>query len=158
VKIHPTNDTDYELWVLIGETREAMFRARRRELAPNKVTPRHAAVLAIIKDLSTDASPTTISKRLLRETHSTSEILSRMEKIGYVTRCQHPSGGGSVRIKLTRKGLRAYHESYKRSVIHRIIGELSATEREQLSSCLNKLLLASLREIGASEPPFPLSR
>ena len=75
---------DFELWVLLRHTVDAMLRAREKELRKTGISRIQSAVLFIVKNIATPATPLAISRRLLREPHSTSELLSRMAKKGLV--------------------------------------------------------------------------
>lgn len=79
-------DQDYELWVLLHQPRDAVFKAREKELSPYGISTMQAAVLFIILAIGNEATPTEISRWLLREPHSVSNLLSRMEKEGLVTK------------------------------------------------------------------------
>jgi len=145
----------YELWVLLAQTREAMYKARHKELTKYNLSPRQSAVLFIIKALGDGVAPVEISRYLFREHHSVTELLSRMEKEGLVRKVKDLDKKGRVKIFLTPKGQQVYTHSMKRKSIKEIISCLSEEERQQLWSSLKKLRDNALKMAAVRELPFP---
>ena len=154
----PTEDRDYELWVLLTQARAALSRARRKELHRHNITTRQSAVLFVIQAIGGKATPGEIARWLLREPHSISELLSRMEKDGLVRKIKGLDKKNVVRIVLTEKGRKAYDKSVVRESIHEIMSSLSEEERQQLRSCLQKLRDKALSLLAMEQViPFPPS-
>jgi len=78
-----------------------------------------------------------------------------MEKEGLIRKVKDLDRKNLIRVVVTEKGQRAYEQSTKREVIHRIMSSLSEEERQQLSSCLQKLRSKALAEFDMERPPFP---
>ena len=155
----PFHDEDYDLWLLVAQVRQAMFRARRKELVQYNISPRQAAVLFAIQAIDGKATPAEISRWLFREPHSVSELLSRMEKRGLVRKVKDLKGKNLVRLVLTEKGCEAYYQSTKRESIHKIKSSLTEEERQQLRSCLQILRDKAVQVLRIEdEMPFPPSR
>jgi len=151
-----TEDKDYELWVLLTQAREAMYKARQHELRRYNLSPRQSAVLFIIRAIGDKVTPAEISRWLLRESHSVSEIISRMEKQGLLKKARDLDRKNLVRIELTKKGSEAYNQAIKRESIHKIMPALSDEERRQFSSTLRTIRDRALKESGKEiEVPFP---
>ena len=150
-------DEDYNLWVLVAQTRHAMFKARQEELIRYNIPARQAAVLFAIQAIGDKATPAEISRWLFRKSHSVSELLSRMEKQGLVKRVKDLDKRNLVRVTLTEKGREAYNQSTKRESIHKIMSSLSEEKRQQLRSCLQQLWDRALKELGVEKTrkPFP---
>jgi len=146
-------DEDYAVWILLGQTREAIYKARQRELKQYNITPRQAAILFSIETLNNNATPAEISRRLLREPHTVSELLSRMERRGLVRRVKDLDRKNMVRIVLTEKGREAYSQSTKRDSIHRIMSSLSKRGRQEFTSYLKTLRDTALQERGMDGEP-----
>jgi len=146
---------DYELWVLLAQTREAMYKARQKELTKYNISPRQSAVLSIIKALGDGVAPAEISRYLFREHHSVTELLGRMEKDGLVRKVKDEDKKGRVKIFLTPKGQQVYTHSMKRKSIKEIISCLSEEERQQLRSFLKRLRDNALKVAAVRELPFP---
>jgi DNA-binding MarR family transcriptional regulator len=130
------NDEFFTLWVLIAQTKDALLKARQKEYDSYSVGNERRAVLWGIKSYGGEASPVEISRLLLRELNSVSEMLKRMEK-----------------EKLIKK--------YYNEVDQRILAILSKKQREQLISYLWKIRKEALRELGIPEwhivfPPEPV--
>ena len=73
----------YELWVLLSETVDVVQKVRRKELQKYDISVEHARVLCAIEVIGDEATPTKISQLMLRELNSVSEIIGRMEKVGF---------------------------------------------------------------------------
>jgi len=148
-------DQYYRIWVLLAQTREAMLKARQKELAPYNLSPRQCAVLFYLQAINGKATPAEISRGLFRESHTISEILSRMEKQGLLKRVKDLSRKNLVRVELTEQGREAYNRSARRESIHKILSVLSSEERQQLELYLRRLRDKALRLINKKKPLFP---
>ena len=82
-------DQDYELAVLLTQARETMYKARKIELSEYGLSPRQSAALFMIQALGNRATTANIARYLLREPHSVSMILSRMEKDGLLKKVKN---------------------------------------------------------------------
>ena len=149
-------DKGYQLWVLLAQAREAMYKARQHELRRYNLSPRQSAVLFIIRAIGDKVTPAKISRWLLREPHSVSEIINRMEKQGLVKKVRDLDRKNLVRIELTEKGSEVYNQVIKRDSIHTIMSALSDEERRQFSSTLKTIRDRALKESGKElRTPFP---
>lgn len=150
-------DPDYKLSWLIMQTGHMLWWARRKELARFHSHPTQIAILFAAQALGNRTTPAEISRFLLREPHTISITLSKMERDGLITKVKDLDRKNLIRIALTDKGREAYKKSAERESIHRIMSYLSDEERRQLRSCLRKLLGEALRELRYDrEGPFPL--
>ena len=135
------NDQDYRLWVLLNQVRDAVLKARQKELDQYNISATQAATLLVIEAIGPKATATEISRRLFRKPHSVSGragILSRMEKKGLVMRLKDLHRK-KIRVVLTEKGREAYYQSTKQESIRQIMSSLSEEERQQLTSSLHTL-------------------
>lgn len=149
-------DKDLNLWALLRLTERAIFKAREKELAQYGITVEQAAVCFYVRIIGNNATPAELSRWMLREPHTISGILDRMEKKGMVRKVKDLDRKNQVRVVLTEKGKQAYDQSTKREAIHQIVSSLSEEERKQLRSCLNTLRDKALKELGIfNKPPFP---
>lgn len=149
-------DEDYNLWVLLGQASDATLRARQKELDRYGMSAAEAAVLFVIQAIGERATPTEITRWLLREPHTVSELLSRMEKEGLVTKTKDLERKNLVRVAITEKGQQAYHRSMKRKSIHKVMSSLSEEEHRQLRSYLERLRDRALKQLRVKKPPFPM--
>jgi len=158
VRKFPSKDQDHALWYLIVYMRRSMYRAREKELFQLGLTPEQASVLFIVQGTGPRVTPADISRYLLREPHSVSGLLSRMEKDGLIKKVKDLERRNLVRVALTEKGEEALRQSSKRESIHRIMSGLSQEERRQVKTSLQKLWNKAMEELGGeSEAPFDFS-
>jgi DNA-binding MarR family transcriptional regulator len=151
-----STDRDYNLWVLLRQTRDAMVKARERELEKVGISSIQAAVLFTIQSIGTEATPAEISRRLVREPHSVSGLLNRMEKQGIIRRAKDLPKRNMVRVVVTDKGREAYEQSTKRLSMHEIMAALSEEERNRMWGYLEKLRDKAMKLAGIGyELPFP---
>ena len=143
-----SDDRYYNLFISIDATRNAVFKARKKELKKYQMSLRQAAVLYFSNEKSGKVTPTQIAKWLVLEPHSSSEQVGRMEKDGFVKRIKYENSSRYYKIKLTKKGLDALHNSSKRESIHRVMSCLSDEEQEQLYSILLKLKVKAFEEFS----------
>jgi DNA-binding MarR family transcriptional regulator len=152
------NDEDYELWWLVSQARDAILRAREKELMQYGVSAIQSMVLFTIQAIGHRATPAEISRWLFRQPHGVSSLLSRMEKDGLVERIKDLDRKNMVRIALTKKGYKAYRDSTRRDSIHRIMSLIPEKERRQLKSRLLKIRDITLKELRIdSKLPYPPS-
>ena len=155
------SDPDYNLWVSLARTREALYKARKKELAQYSIPPRQAAVLPVVEAIGHEATPAELSRWLARESHSVSELLNRMEKQGLLRKIKDLDRKNQVRVELTQKGREAYHQVMKRESIHNIMSVLSEEQRQKLMSYLQLLGNAAMKELVTERKitytPFPPS-
>ena len=156
---HPLENRDYHLWVRLHQARDVIFRARDKELSRYSITAMQAAVLFIVKVLKAtegEATPGKVSRWLLREPHTVSRLLTRMENEGLVSKIRGSGRKNEINITLTEKGEQVYRQSLKRESIKEIMSCLSEEERQQLDSSLEKLRDKGLKNLNAaSKVPFP---
>jgi len=156
MKNHLSSDHDYNLWVLLHQAKDAVFKAREKELHQYGIAAREAAILFVIQAIGDKATPAKISRWIFREHHTVSSLLSRMEKKGLITRVKASDRKNIWIVSLTEKGQNAYRQSLKRKSIHAVMSSLSENERQQLESYLMKIRDTALKR-SVSEPilPFP---
>jgi len=148
-------DRDLGLWMLLFRTRDLLFKTRVRELRQVVgVTEAEAGVLSCISLLGGSATPTEISRYIVREPHSVSALLSRMEKNGLIMKVNDLSRKNLIRALMTDKGKRQYTYIEKRDSIHKIMALLSDRERCQLRLSMEKLCKGVLGDKGM-EAPWP---
>ncbi len=158
IRKFPSRDQDYALWYLIVYMRRAMYRSREKELFQLGLTPEQSSVLFLVQSMGPRVTPADISRYLLREPHSVSGLLSRMEKDGLIRKVKDLEKRNLVRVVLTEKGKEAHQLSTRRESIHRIMACLSREERKLVKAALEKLWGRALEELGDGvRPPFTFS-
>jgi DNA-binding MarR family transcriptional regulator len=147
---------DYNVWLLFNHTWRAMFKARERELSVHEITPEQTEVLLAVQALGNKATPAAISRSTLREPHTISGLINRMEAKGLLTKNKDLERRNLIRVELTEKGKQAFKESINRKAIFDVIGELKPEERVELCNYLERLQAKALNIIGIEKRPiFP---
>jgi DNA-binding MarR family transcriptional regulator len=155
MKNDPEVDLIY-LWTMLHQTRDAISRLREKELHKLGISTAIAEVMFTIENIGSEATPTKISRRLLREFHSVSSILSRMEKKGFVKKVNDLKKRNTVRVYLTDKGRQVYNEAKKRESILDILSCLSEKDGQQLASSLKKIRDEAIRTLGIEDRTYLL--
>jgi DNA-binding MarR family transcriptional regulator len=142
------SDADHDLWMLLTHTRYAIYRSREKELLRYGVSPEQVGVMFVIQALGNRATPSVISRFILRQPHTVSALIERMTEKGFVKKDHDLDRKNLVHVSLTEKGQKVYEFSTKRGPIHRIMGILTPEERIQLQTLLGKLHDQARKEIG----------
>ena len=146
---------DYVTSLLLLQAGNGLVKVWHKELSRYGISPEQAAVLFIIQSIGHSPSLTEISRWTLREVHSVSELLSRMERQGLVTKAKKSNRKNLVTVAITEKGQKAYYQAAKIKSIHRIVSQLSVHEQKELNSHLLKLRAVGLKELGVEwQLPF----
>lgn len=143
----PFENEFYRLWLLLSQTRSAVFKARHKKFG-RYLHPNQAAALVAIWKYDGQATPAMLSRHLFLEPHTTSELITRMEKNGLVTKSRDETKKNVVRISITEKGREICSNLMHVDFIRDIMSSLTETQREQLRSCLEILYEAARKEIG----------
>lgn len=155
-KDFPSMDEDFKLYGLLGQTGDAMVRARQKELYRYDLSPIEAGSLWVIQAIGEKATPAQITRWLLRETHTVTELLNRMVKKGLVTKTKDLERRNLIGVSITEKVRQAYEQSTKRKSVHKMMSSLSEEERQQLMASLKKLRNRALKELRVEHKPlFP---
>lgn len=155
-KTYRCDDQDHSVWFLLEQTRNAIFKARALELEQYGISPVQAGVMFVIHMLGGKSRPAEIARWLVREPHSISGLLTRMERDGLLLREPDPERKNSVSIVLTVKGQEICDKTFRRESVRHVFAGLSDREREELQSSLIKLRDRALKSRGVrNTPPFP---
>ncbi|MBI2934292.1 MAG: MarR family transcriptional regulator [Chloroflexi bacterium] len=148
---------DFNVWLLLHQARDAVYRARGQELGNYGLTNVEAAVLGAIEAISGNGNqqvtPSEISRWLFRKPHSVSRLVTRMEKRGLVTRTNDLDKKNLVRIAMTDKGHKAYQQTKKRQSIKKVLCCLSEEQRQQFWTCLELVRDSALSQLGIEQEP-----
>lgn len=148
-----TGEDYFRLWVLLRQVGHLMTELRREDLLAYDMTPAQAATLRSVVNLGKIATPTEISRWLMRKPHTVTHLLNRMEKCGQIEKVKDLERKNQVRIALTEKGKQDYDRVKKAEFPHPILGFLSDEEKSTLESCLNKVRSKLLEELNMSYRP-----
>ena len=149
-------DQDYLLWALLNQVNSAMVVAREKELEPFGISAIQAGAMIVIGAGNEPVPIKEISRWLFRKHHTTSSLISRMEKQGLVKKLRNQPRKGMVGVVLTDEGkdiLRRQNE--QRLAIHRIVSALTEEERDMIIELLMKLREKALDEIKTGRQAAP---
>jgi len=150
-------DRDFLLWVMLYQARDAILKARNKELYKYDLSFMKAGLLLAVQASGGKPSATDISKWMFREPHTISGLVGRLIRNGLVTRAKVPGKKNMMEVSLTEKGKKAYEDSLKMESIHEILSCLTEDERKQLYATLQKLRDKALKTLIAEHQnlPFP---
>ena len=149
-------ETRHVLGTLLQQVRDLMLTVKNNDLRQHGITTRQLAILDIIGILGGKVTPKELSTRLLRQPHSISSLLIRMEKRGLVKRTTNPGIKNSINITLTDKGKQVLKDSVEPDTVSEIISCLTEQELQQLISSLKKIRNSALDTISrTNQPLFP---
>lgn len=141
-------DEDFNLWILLAQTRSLLFTAGEVELSRWNISLMQGWTIFTIKAIGERATPAEIARWLGREPHTVSSLLSRMVAQGLVVKEKSLDKKNLVRIKLTEKGEKLYHEAIGMKPMHDIISVLNKEEHRQLKALLGKLRDKAQQSLG----------
>jgi len=148
--VRPLCDEYFVLWLLIAQAKDALSKARHRDLERFNINKERRAILWSIQNDGGESRPIDIARQLFKELNSVSEMLRRMEKEGLVTRSKR-SGKSSVIVRLTKKGEEIFNQSRHNDMDKRILSILPKKRRERLALDLWSIRNQALRELGIPE-------
>lgn len=134
-----SSDPDYSVWLSFRRAHEAIHKVRKIELRPYRLSTVETAVLVTVHRANNKVTPAEISRQLLKDAHSISQLLVRMERRGLLKRIKGIPRRNMIRVVLTRKGQEAYYHGEKGKAINKIMSVLSDEEKQQLVVSLDKL-------------------
>jgi len=143
-------DLEYVIWVFFLQTYNIMIKVREKELKRLGVSIQQATILSIVKTIKVPATPAEISRRILRESHTVSGMLKRIEEKGLIKKVKDLERKNQVRIVLTDKGEEVYRRSKELKFIRKVISGLPQQKQNRLMAYLRTLrdnALVELKEV-----------
>jgi DNA-binding MarR family transcriptional regulator len=152
----PYLDEYYRLWLLLTQTRAAIFKVRHKKVG-QYLHPNQAAALISVWALNGRVTPAALARRLFLEPHTVSELIIRMEKKGLVTKSRDRENATVVRISITNKGREVCQRVMGQKLIRQIMSKLTDEQRTQLKTSLEILFNEAIKELGqeGGEPSLP---
>jgi DNA-binding MarR family transcriptional regulator len=141
-------DPDFNLWILLAQTRALLFSAGEQELAQFGISLMQGWTIFTVKAIGKEATPAEIARWIGREPHTVSSLLSRMVEMGLVKKEKDLDKKNLVHISLTPKGESIYRKAIGIKSIHAIMAGLSEEERQQLRLILEKLRSKAQKKLG----------
>jgi DNA-binding MarR family transcriptional regulator len=145
--------SDHQLLVLLFQTRDLMLSLKRKELRKFGSTVEEATMLIHISKLGDKATPTELSRQLLRKHHSITGILLRMEKKGLIKRNKDLKRKNMIRVSMTEKGEAVYQNAKKEDVLDRLVDILSDKQKQDMANYLNILRDKAFDLLGTENKP-----
>lgn len=139
------------LWAVLFQAAHAIERARDHELAGIGTSMIQSAVLWIVKSVDPPATPSKISKWLMRKPNSISGLLDRMEQQGLIRRLRDRRRNRTI-LELTEKGDGIRKQSVTdMNVLRDIASVLSEEELERTTEALSALRAKAIQILAAQE-------
>jgi MarR family transcriptional regulator, organic hydroperoxide resistance regulator len=148
-------DKDYTLLTQLLQVADIFVKVRERELLTQNLSATSAAILFLVDAMGKDVTPAKISRMLLREPHSVSGILMRMEKQGLIKRAKNMERKNLIRVTLTTKGENALKQAMKKEGVKHVLSSISEEQRRQLKQALSSLKDAGMKELNLSPKALP---
>jgi len=149
---HTSRPDTFEIWGIIMQARAVAYNVRRKELMEQGLTPEQAGILNILhKDKNKIVTPAEIAKEYLREPHTISVILKRMEEKGLIALTKNLTRRNMIRVTLTEKGESARVEAFRLDRINKLFQNLSDEEVKTLYSLLTKVMNNSVEAMAEFE-------
>ena len=151
-------DPIFNLWTRLRQTMEAIERAMAIELDLRQTTLPQIDILILLSRSKVPLSVSEIASVIFRETQTTSELIARMQKLGYVKKTRGKSDLRTIKVRLLPKGEELLKEAvgcefaYVRQMIK---SSLSEEEVSLLDGLLKKLRDTALVELGLDAKPLP---
>ncbi len=144
-KYVPFMGRDYNLFMLIGLTLNAIFRARNHQIKELDLTPAEFHLLLLVSELGGTATPGEIAQWMMRKPPTISGLLNRMEKNGLIVRKGFKNNKKLRKVALTKKAHEYLEKlSVGEDILNVIMNSLEKDEYEQLWNLLEKLRSVAL--------------
>lgn len=148
-------DKDYTLVAQITQVADILVKVRERELLPQKLSATAADILFLVDAMGKDVTPAKIGRMMLREAHSVSGILKRMEGHGLIDRTKNMKRSNQIRITLTAKGEKALKKAMELKGTTHVLSKLTGEQQRQLKASLAEIKEAGMKELRLSPRTLP---
>ena len=145
-------DRSFELYKWLQRTSNLAFKVRGKELGRYGISAMHAAVLDTIQEIGHKATPAEIARHMVREPHTISNLVVRMEKQGLVRKVNDLGRKNLVRVVLTPKGKEAYAKISKRVSTRKLMSDMSEEEFRQMMQFMQKIQAKAYESLGKNNP------
>ncbi len=134
---HDTINDAY-LWGLLDHAKSLVARSRELELSQYGITIEQMSILHALFVNKGSATIDEIGSFIVRQHNSVSTLVNRMSASGLVKK-EKQDGGRKYRVIITEKA-RIIANTIPRKSIEMIFADLTLKEKEQLATCLEKLI------------------
>ena len=148
-------DRDYTLVAQIMQVADILVKVRERELLDQNLSATASEILFFVNAMGKDVTPAKITRMILREPHSISGILMRMEARGLINRTKNMDRKNYIRITLTAKGEKALKQTMKLEGTVHVLSKLTGTQQKELKAMLTALKEAGMKKLRLSPKTLP---
>ncbi len=147
------SNSNLDSLILYDATVRDILRVREIELHRYGLTHVQARVFYLLLKNQEPVKISNISVMLSRKPHSTSELISRMEKNGLVKKTKVPPGRTTI-VSITEKGREIYGNLSRKS-LEMVFSVLNEEERKQVDDHMGRLRAKARDLLGMDHvPPF----
>jgi DNA-binding MarR family transcriptional regulator len=139
-------------WENLAVTYMTLERARELELGKVGLTIPQAGVLYFLKTSKEPLTPMKLSRRMNRQPHTISALLTRMEAQGLVKTTKDLARKNWVRVSLTRKGDEAFKRQMNEKTARNATSCLSKKEIDALNTICKRLRAKGAELIRQMQP------
>ena len=155
-KSESSHKSDFDLWVLLEQTRFAICRAKELELAKVNLTISQASVLYTLRIKGGEATQKEIAEFTMRQHHSVSTLVNRMIQRGLLKKVKH-AGDKGTRIAMTEKG-QEFYNGITDVAIAMIFSSLKKEDKDKLTENLGVLRSKARSLLGMDYVPSFLTQ
>ena len=148
-------DRDYTLLTQLLQVADLFVRIRERELLPQNLSATAADILFLVDAMGQNIIPARLARMILRETHSITALLVRMEAIGLIKRAKDMERRSCIRITMTVKGAKALERARKLAGTKHVLSSLTREQRKNLKQTLSVLKEAGMKDLHRSPKALP---
>jgi len=148
-------DREYTLIAQIMQVADIFVKVRERELMPQNLSATAAEILFLVDAMGEGVTPAKITRMMLREPHSVSGILMRMEARGLIKRTKNMDRKNYIRITLTAKGEIALKKAMKLEGTTHVLSRLTSVQQRELKATLTALKEAGMKQLRLSPKALP---
>jgi len=144
-------DPSVRTWVRLRQTLKALERAIQMQLAGSGATIPQLDILETLAASKAQLSPSEIAMHMFRERQSTSSVLNKMQKSGYITKVRQGRDQREVKIKIQPEGERVMRRAAWATYAYGpmiLKSSLCENEMVQLDGLLKKVRDKVLEELG----------
>ena len=134
----------FSLWVILWRTANSVFKVRQKELGRLGLSVAQSSVLSVVHNSKNNVTPAEISRELMRDANTISELLVNMERDGLLKRVKDLPRKNMIRVELTKKGYKTYSKAIGGQSITDMFSVLSEKEQQQFKSYLSKTMAKAL--------------
>ena len=148
-------DKEHTLITQLLQVADLFDKIRERELLPQNLSATAADVLFLVDAMGQNIIPANISRMILRETHTITALLVRMETNGLIKRAKDKERRSCIRITLTIKGEDALKEAMKLAGTKHVLSSLTREQRRNLKQTLSVLKEAGMKDLQRKPKALP---